>query len=156
MSDEPLSDNPAPPGAGPQHRRGILRWLVRAFLSLWGFAGAGVVFSFVKNPRTGDRGIRTVSAGPLSSLPVGEARLVRHGSRPLFVLRISETEVQALSAVCTHRQCVLEWSRERKVFVCPCHDGIFDASGNVVSGLPTRRLEQYRASVRRNEIVILL
>jgi cytochrome b6-f complex iron-sulfur subunit len=129
---------------------------MRSFLSLWGFAGLGVVLSFLKNPRMDERGLRTVPAGSFSSLELSEARLVRHGSRPLYVLRISETEVIALSAVCTHRQCVLEWAQERRAFVCPCHAGTFDASGNVVSGLPSRRLEQYRISIRRDEILIHL
>ena len=145
-----------PLDSGGYSRRRVLSWLVRSFLSLWGLAGAGVVFSFLKSPRVDSAVDRIVRAGSFSQLAVGEARLVRHGSRPLYLLKVSQEEVVALSAVCTHRQCVLDWSRERKVFVCPCHAGVFDASGQVASGLPRRRLEQYRTSVRGNEILIYL
>ncbi|MFQ5792466.1 MAG: ubiquinol-cytochrome c reductase iron-sulfur subunit [Acidobacteriota bacterium] len=137
----------------PPPRRGFMRWLVRSFLSLWALAAMGVGLSYLKAPETGRRR-RLVPAGSFSSLEVGHARLVRHGSRPLYVLRISKSEVLALSAVCTHRQCVLGWSQERKVFACPCHSGVFDASGQVASGLPRRRLEQYRVTVQRDRIWI--
>ena len=137
-------------------RRNLLRWLVRSFLSLWGLAGAGVVFSFLRPPRVGSAVDRIVPAGSFSELGLGEARLVQHGNRPIYVLKVSEEEVVALSAVCTHRQCVLDWSRERRVFVCPCHAGIFDATGQVASGLPRRRLDQYRVSVRGDELSIYL
>ncbi len=137
-------------------RRNVLRWLGRSFLSLWALAGAGVVFSFLKSPRAGSAVDRLVPAGSFSELGIGEARLVQHGNRPLYVLKVSAEEVVALSAVCTHRQCVLDWSRERRVFVCPCHAGVFDATGQVASGLPRRRLEQYRISVRGDELSIYL
>ena len=137
-------------------RRHVLKWLVRSFLSLWGLAGAGIVFSFLKSPRVGSSTERIVSGGSFSALAVGDGRLIQHGNRPIYVLRVSEDSAVALSAVCTHRQCVLDWSRERKSFVCPCHAGVFDASGQVMSGLPRRRLEQYRISVRGDELSIYL
>jgi cytochrome b6-f complex iron-sulfur subunit len=137
-------------------RRRVLQWLVRSFLSLWGLASAGIVFSFLKSPSVDSAADRIVSAGSFSALGIGEARLIQHGNRPLYVLRVSEAQVIALSAVCTHRQCVLDWSRDRKSFVCPCHAGVFDASGQVTSGLPRRRLEQYRVSVRGDELSIYL
>lgn len=159
-------ENPARPNSSGQGataqddslspRRNILRWLARGFLSLWGLAGLGVVVSFLKTPEAAGPGQRVVPAGPLSSLEVGDARLVRHGSRPLYVIRVSETEVLALSAICTHLQCVIGWSRERKALVCPCHAGVFDASGNVLSGLPRRSLERYPISLQRDQILIHL
>ena len=116
----------------------------------------GVVFSFLKTPKLGSAVERVVPAGSFSSLKRGEARLVRHGSGPLHVLKVSEDEVLALSAVCTHRQCVIDWSPEREAFICPCHAGSFDATGQVVSGLPRRALERHRTSIRGDEIVIYL
>jgi len=139
-----------------QTRRSVLRWLVRSFLSLWGVASVGVVFSFLKTPKLGSAVARIVPAGSFSSLQVGEARLIRHGSRPIHILKVSEREVLALSAICTHRQCVLDWSPEREAFICPCHAGSFDATGQVVSGLPRRALERHRTSIRGDEIVIYL
>ena len=85
---------------------------------------------------------------------MGEARFVPHGEHPLFVVRASETEVTALSAVCTHLRCVLRWDGKSRVLQCPCHAGSFDRSGTVLSGPPSRDLPQYSAEVRAGEIVV--
>ena len=138
-------------------RRTALQWLVRGFLSLWGVAAAGVGAAFLKAPspeRRLEEGI--VRCGDLSSLPVGEARFVPHGTSPLFVIRNASGEVTAVSAVCTHLRCIIQWSRDAHRFVCPCHAGAFDANGNVLFGPPKTALRQYPAEVRADEIVVHL
>ena len=136
-------------------RRGVLVWLTRGFLALWAPAAAGVTTSFLKAPSAEERpGERQLKVGPLSSLAVGDARFVRHGTEPVYVLRVAESEVLALSAICTHMRCVLKWDREKEHFHCPCHDGAFDRQGNVLSGPPKKPLRQFRADVRGDEIVV--
>jgi cytochrome b6-f complex iron-sulfur subunit len=136
-------------------RRGALSWLVRGFLALWVPAAAGVATSFLKAPSSEGRpGERQLKAGPLSSLAMGDARLVRHGVEPVFVVRVSEAQVVAVSAICTHMRCVLQWSRESGTFRCPCHDGSFDKAGNVLSGPPKKPLRQFQTEVRADEIVV--
>jgi cytochrome b6-f complex iron-sulfur subunit len=93
-----------------------------------------------------------VRCGSLSSLPVGDTRFVRHGPSPFFVVRTSDTEITAVSAICTHLRCVIKWSGETRRFVCPCHAGAFDANGNVLFGPPKAALRQYPAEVRADEI----
>ena len=140
---------------GSAGRRGVLRWLSRGFLSLWGIGATAVGVSFLKVPSSERRpGERIVRCGPISSLPVGRARFVRHGSEPLFVVRVSESEIVALSAICSHLRCVLKWSDETVGFLCPCHAGAFDQQGNVLSGPPNRPLRRYEAQVRGDEIVV--
>ena len=136
-------------------RRGVLIWLSRGFLALWAPAAAGVATSFLKAPSSEHRpGERAIHAGDLSSLPVGDARFVHHGNDPFFVLRVSEGQVLAVSAICTHMRCVLRWDRETSTFQCPCHDGSFDRKGNVLGGPPKKPLPQYPAEVRADEIVV--
>jgi cytochrome b6-f complex iron-sulfur subunit len=136
-------------------RRGALVWLTRAFLALWVPAAGAVAASFLRAPSAESRpGERQVRAGTLSSLAVGEARMVRHGSEPLFVVRVSDRQVIAVSAICTHLRCVLRWERDSGIFHCPCHDGTFDRAGNVLSGPPKKPLRQYAAEVRADEIIV--
>ncbi|HSQ60865.1 MAG TPA: Rieske (2Fe-2S) protein [Acidobacteriota bacterium] len=146
MNDKPSVD---------LERRGVLVWLTRGFLALWAPAAAGVGASFLKAPSTEHRpGERQILAGPLSSLAIGDARFVRHGTEPVFVVRVSESEVLAVSAICTHMRCVLRWNRENGTFLCPCHDGSFDRNGNVLAGPPKKPLRQFQAEVRADEIVV--
>jgi len=55
---------------------------------------------------------------------------------------------RALSATCAHLGCRVHWDASQKQFVCPCHGGVYDRSGNVVSGPPPRGLQ--RLNVRVN------
>jgi cytochrome b6-f complex iron-sulfur subunit len=142
------------PGGAPTTRRAFLTNLSRAFLGLWALGGAGVVAAYMKAPERGEGSGRLVRIGTLDELRIGEARLVRHGVTPFFVIRTNETQVLALSAVCTHVRCILNYDRERRTIVCPCHDGRFDLSGNVLSGPPPRALPTYEVSLRAGEVFV--
>src|SRR5262249_9658990 len=127
------------------------------FLSLWGLGAAGVAISFLKTPEASRRPAEgQVRCGPFSTLPEGSARFVRHGTEPFFVLRVSQDQVVALSAICTHLRCVLSWDDAPRIIQCPGHAGSFDRNGNVLSGPPTRALRQLSAEVRSDEIVVHL
>jgi cytochrome b6-f complex iron-sulfur subunit len=134
-------------------RRAAILWLTRGFLSLWAVGAAALGIGFLKAPSRERRpGEGHVDAGTLSSLPIGGSRFIRHGARPLFVVRVSETEVVALSAICTHLHCVLRWDDGGGRLLCPCHNGSFDRTGNVLAGPATRPLPQYRVEIRDDAI----
>ena len=141
------------PASDPPDRRRFLTVLSQAFLALWGLGAAAVVGAYLKAPEKGEAS-RTVSAGLLDDYRVGEGRLVRHGVSPFYVVRLDATRVLALSAVCTHVRCILGYDPARRALVCPCHDGRFDLSGNVLSGPPPRSLPGYPVSVRAGEIFV--
>ena len=141
----------------PLERRAAVQWLIRGFLSLWGFGAAALGAAFLKAPspeRRPEEGL--VRCGALSSLAVGDARFVPHGTTPLFVIRSAPDSVTAVSAVCTHLRCIIAWSRDSRRLVCPCHAGAFDTGGNVLFGPPKKALRQYPAEVRADEIVVHL
>ena len=52
---------------------------------------------------------------------------------------------RAMSATCTHLGCGVSWDNTKKQFLCPCHKGVFDRSGKVVSGPPPRGLDVFEA-----------
>jgi len=138
-------------------RRGFLRFLSGGFLSLWGIGAAGLVLSFLKAPGSEKRPSEgSVDCGPLSTLETGDARIVRHGNEPLIVIRHAEDHVQAFSGVCTHMRCILKWDSQSKTILCPCHEGSFDRSGNVLTGPPPRPLRRYAAEIRGDKIVARL
>jgi cytochrome b6-f complex iron-sulfur subunit len=61
-------------------------------------------------------------------------------------------QLRAFSAVCTHLGCLVQWKKDERIFLCPCHAGKFDANGNVISGPPPKPLPQYGVKVVENEI----
>ncbi len=150
-------DDSAPESSGPggSNRRDLLKWAARGFLSLWGAAVAWIVVSFVRPPRSGHSfAERVLRVGSVDELAVGQARLVHHGREPIFVVRVDEDRLVALAAVCTHLHCILRFDRDSGAFACPCHDGAFDLSGNVLKGPPPRALNRYRVEIRLGEIYV--
>ncbi|MDH3403768.1 MAG: Rieske (2Fe-2S) protein [Acidobacteriota bacterium] len=145
-----------PPESAPDRRR-LLTWLARGFLSLWGLGFAWLVTSFLKPPRS-QRSLtqRVIELGPLESMPVGRARMVRHGRDPVFVVRTDESTFVGLSGVCTHLRCVLTWDEDVSALACPCHNGAFDLSGNVTKGPPPRPLTRYRVETSLGKVYLHL
>jgi cytochrome b6-f complex iron-sulfur subunit len=148
---------PRPAESGRPTRRRFLTWMSQAFLGLWGVGAAAAIAAYLRVPERGERiAERLVRVGMLDDLAVGDGKLIRHGTTPFYVVRLDATRVVAMSAICTHVRCVLGYDRERRGFVCPCHDGRFDMAGNVLSGPPPRPLPSYAVSVRAGEVFVHL
>jgi cytochrome b6-f complex iron-sulfur subunit len=86
-----------------------------------------------------------------SELPDGARVVVRDGSLPIEVTRDGE-ELHARSLLCTHQGCEVEWAEASGQYICPCHEGIFDASGRPVMGPPREPLREFTVE-RRDDYV---
>ena len=89
---------------------------------------------------------------PLSAVPVGGSYTFQYGTTPAILLHEEEGKVQAFSLVCTHMACTVVWQGEKKEFYCPCHDGYFDANGNVLSGPPPAPLERLQVALLDDKV----
>lgn len=67
----------------------------------------------------------------LTDLPDSTPVRFSHGPLEGYVIRRGNT-VSALSALCTHMPCVLNWSTMRTQFECPCHGATFAQSGAAI------------------------
>lgn len=74
---------------------------------------------------------------PLSELEGGRRVVVTVRADPVEVSRAGYSVV-ARSLLCTHTGCVVKWKEERGEYVCPCHEGRYDAGGQVVAGAPSK------------------
>ena len=48
--------------------------------------------------------------------------------------------VKVFSSICSHLACNVIWSKDTRMFECPCHTGRFDPEGQPVSGPPKKPL----------------
>ena len=65
----------------------------------------------------------------------------------------------AFSNSCPHLGCKVFWEAQAEQFICPCHQGIFDAEGKAISGPPAQSgssLRHYRIEVQGNSIYALI
>lgn len=63
--------------------------------------------------------------------------------------------IVCIDPACTHLGCRVQHQAERKRFVCPCHGGVFDDQGLVVSGPPPKPLERHQVKVEHGKVLIL-
>jgi 3-phenylpropionate/trans-cinnamate dioxygenase ferredoxin reductase component len=71
---------------------------------------------------------------PVSSLEIGEAKVLQVNGEKAAVYRDDGGAVHSVSAVCTHMGCLVEWNSGDRVWGCPCHGSRFDPDGNVLHG----------------------
>jgi cytochrome b6-f complex iron-sulfur subunit len=74
-----------------------------------------------------------------SSLNTSGGSLASHG----VVVANTVTGYVAIAQSCTHEGCSIGYNQNSNNFVCPCHGGTFDTSGNVISGPPPAPLKIY-------------
>ena len=75
-------------------------------------------------------------------------------SKGSWIVSKDGTEFTAFDPRCTHLNCPYFWDKEKKVFLCPCHDGVFDIDGNVLSGPPPRPLDKLKVTIDNGTILI--
>ncbi len=96
-----------------------------------------------------------VPAGKPDDIPPDGVRLVQLPEGPVM-LEKGENKVRAFSAICTHLGCTIQWHPEKRQFICPCHQGIYDFNGNVLSGPPPRPLEKLPVKLRDGQVFVLV
>ena len=74
----------------------------------------------------------------------------------VYVLSTDGRTYIAMSNICTHLGCHIRWIVEQDQFFCPCHNGVFDISGNVVAGPPPRPLDHYDVKVENGQLYVLV
>ena len=131
-------------------RRGLLKGLI-AFL---GALGLGSIlyglYGFLARGEGSDSPVEI----SLSKIPLGGAYLFQCGGSPAILIHEEEGVIEAFSLVCTHLSCTVVWNPEKKEFHCPCHDGLFDAHGNVLSGPPPSPLERWKVKVDGENVFV--
>jgi len=89
----------------------------------------------------------------LSEVPVGNATKISYKGKPTIIIHTQEG-VFALSAICPHLGCLVNWHSGENQIVCPCHAAKFDLRGNVLGGPAPGPLESYRVEIINDQIKI--
>jgi cytochrome b6-f complex iron-sulfur subunit len=81
-------------------------------------------------------------------------QIFRFGSQAGILVKDSNGELKAFSAVCTHLACIVQYRSDINQIWCACHNGHFDLNGRNVEGPPPKPLEQFVVNVRAEQIVV--
>ncbi len=66
-------------------------------------------------------------------------------------------QILALSAACTHRGCIVQWSNSDRKYHCPCHGGVFTEDGGIdpqTPGLYLTPLSRMDVKVENGQIYV--
>jgi len=97
--------------------------------------------------------------GPIDAFPEGQMKLVEispvyklpltqdPGKRAVYVLSKENGEFVCYHIHCTHVGCPVRWVEGAQRFFSPCHGGVFDKEGRVLSGPPPRPLDRHEVKV---------
>lgn len=71
-----------------------------------------------------------------------------------WVRRSEDDQLTVFSVNCAHLGCPVRWVSGAKLFMCPCHGGVYYADGTVAAGPPPRGLYSYPSRVKEGQVEI--
>lgn len=159
--------HPVDPPVSPERRRALVL-LVNSVVTVLGGALSGLLGVFALKPAAARSRDRWIKAGALSDLEpnVPAARVLvvprvdgwyrERAPETVFLVWDGDKQVRAMSATCSHLGCQVRWDPKGKHFRCPCHGGVYDATGKVLEGPPPRPLDSLEARVDSSDDVVLV
>lgn len=73
--------------------------------------------------------------------------------RVVYLVKTGDA-LHALDSTCTHLGCRTKFNPDSGHIECPCHGGVYDTSGSVVSGPPPSPLVQVPVRVEHDRIMV--
>jgi cytochrome b6-f complex iron-sulfur subunit len=116
--------------------------------------GSAIAYLFPSHDTGSRLGPQQVKVGKATDIPRGKGKLALVNEEPVWVVHLARG-FEGYAATCTHKGCIIEWEEKRGVFTCPCHQGLFDAHGNVIAGLPRRPLPHFQVGSIQGDIFVL-
>jgi Rieske Fe-S protein len=112
------------------------------------------ILYYLVPPKVKEVTASSVVAAKAGDLAPNAGKIVAFGGKPAIVLRTPEGEVRAFTAVCTHLACTVQYRADFKHIWCACHDGHYDLHGQVLAGPPPRPLDEFKVTVKDDDVII--
>jgi cytochrome b6-f complex iron-sulfur subunit len=149
-----LPDSDRAGGEVARDRRRLLGWLLGGgfISSLASFLYPAI--RYLNPPPVAEASVNEVVAAKVQGFALNSGQVVRFGTQPVLLVRLSETDWRAFSAVCTHLGCIVQYEAARHAIWCACHNGLYDLNGKVISGPPPRPLHEYAVHIRAGDVIV--
>jgi len=137
----------------------------RAFLAVAGAAGACYVaalgypiYRYLASPNEmalSAAAVTEVTLKDAQKLPSGSVLMFKFGPAPAMLIHHLDGRWVALSAVCTHLGCTVQYEPDADRIHCACHGGVYNAyTGANVSGPPPRPLRLFKVTVNPADVKV--
>lgn len=147
--------------SGPEpSRRGFLFWLGAAINGIAAVLIAVPVIGYVISPWKAGGWQKWTNLDKLEKYPKGQTRLATYinpfrtpwdgytADTACWVKRDDSGDFTVFAINCTHLGCPVRWFPESKLFMCPCHGGVYYADGSHAAGPPPRGLYPYETRIK--------
>jgi Rieske Fe-S protein len=145
-------------------RRGFLFKLGLALNALGALLVGIPVVGFILAPMRRLGGQSWIQLGAVASFPEGETRLAvfrnpvsvdwdgATAKIACWVRHIQGDRFQVFAVNCAHLGCPVRWFAQSRLFMCPCHGGVYYEDGARASGPPPRGLFEYEYQIREGQL----
>jgi menaquinol-cytochrome c reductase iron-sulfur subunit len=74
--------------------------------------------------------------------------------KSVYVVKEPDGKLKVLSAICPHLGCSVRYAEAEHQFACPCHKGMFEPTGKLVSGPPPRNLDELDSRIADGKLQV--
>jgi len=136
-------------------RRNLLNWFLSTTAGAFLVSVTYPLSRYLIPPEAEESTAHTVTLAlkPQEVKP-NSGQIFRFGSQAGILVKDTNGELKAFSAVCTHLACIVQYRADVNHIWCACHNGHFDLNGRNVEGPPPKPLEQFVVNVRADQIVV--
>lgn len=101
-----------------------------------------------KSDDDNDENLKKVDPACFENVDKGEGEVITVGDEKIAVFRNEEGEPVAMSAVCPHLGCTVNWNSAEKSWDCPCHGARYSSEGEVINAPAVKNLDRMECSSR--------
>lgn len=145
-----------PDGEGPT-RRSFLGIAAAAGLA-YTAALAYPIYRYLATPQemaAAAGAVKEVTLKDAHKLPAGSVLMFKFGSAPAMLIHHKDDRWIAMTAVCTHLGCTVQYEADADRIHCACHGGVYNPyTGANVSGPPPRPLKTFQVAVGAADVVV--
>ena len=142
------------------HEKGSRKEFLRQAVGAWvGLIIGPFVYAWLRGTYFGPPNLKPkgpIHVGSAESLKEGTSRIVQYGPDKVIVVRALNSELVALSAVCTHSGCSVRFRQNQGngELACNCHESVFGLDGENLAGPAPLPLKAYKVELNNNEVEI--
>jgi cytochrome b6-f complex iron-sulfur subunit len=109
------------------------------------------VYRYLASPAemaASEAAVTEITLKDAAKLAAGSALMFKFGHSPAMLIHHRDSSWVALTAVCTHLGCTVQYEPDMNRIHCACHGGVYDPrTGANVSGPPPRPLKLFKVTV---------
>jgi len=134
-------------------RRGFLHKVVGGVGAVVAATTLYPVVKYIIPPARKIKIVDELNVGKASEVPDGKGKIYQFNEDKVIVVNKRGT-LTAVSAVCTHLGCLVNWVDADNEYFCPCHGAKYKRTGEIISGPQPLPLKQYKARIEGDSIIV--